>query len=290
MFRYPLPKHFYIGLFLIAVGWPLSWLRPAGVQLLWENSFLMLWVGYALVVDGLNVARQGSSLLTRNRKAYLGMFILSIPGWWLFEFFNLFLQNWHYIQNREVGSLEFAIRASIHFSIVIPAVLGTAELWAFSPKLSGLTHKRPLLIDNRTLSNYILIGIVLMLGVITLPRYFFPFVWVCLYLILDSLNLLRGTPSLLRFLQTGNWKPAVSLALGAITCGFFWEMWNFYAIPKWVYTVPFVNFAHIFEMPAPGYLGYLPFGLEVFALYSFLIDFLGLKKTFFYGGENYIRL
>ena len=32
---------------------------------------------------------------------------------------------------------------------------------------------------------------------------------------------------------------------------------------KWEYAVPFVNRYRLFEMPALGYAGYLPFGLEV---------------------------
>jgi hypothetical protein len=46
-------------------------------------------------------------------------------------------------------------------------------------------------------------------------------------------------------------------------CGFFWEAWNFYSYPKWVYHVPFVSWLKLFEMPLLGYGGYLPFALEV---------------------------
>jgi hypothetical protein len=28
-----------------------------------------------------------------------------------------------------------------------------------------------------------------------------------------------------------------------------WEAWNFYAGAKWVYTIPFVDWLKIFEMP-----------------------------------------
>jgi hypothetical protein len=51
---------------------------------------------------------------------------------------------------------------------------------------------------------------------------------------------------------------------------FFWELWNYYSYPKWVYHVPFADFWHIFEMPVLGYGGYLPFALELFALYQIL--------------------
>ena len=53
-----------------------------------------------------------------------------------------------------------------------------------------------------------------------------------------------------------------ALSLGALVCGLFWEMWNFYSAAKWVYTVPYVFRYLLFEMPLLGYGGYLPFGLE----------------------------
>ena len=46
-------------------------------------------------------------------------------------------------------------------------------------------------------------------------------------------------------------------------------------VPKWVYFVPFVDFAHIFEMPLLGYLGYLPF----FRYFSASSSFPGVKLS-----------
>lgn len=62
----------------------------------------------------------------------------------------------------------------------------------------------------------------------------------------------------------------VALGAGALVCGWFWEMWNYWAFPKWQYTIPWVDFVYVFEMPLLGYSGYLPFGLEVYAAYLFL--------------------
>ena len=49
--------------------------------------------------------------------------------------------------------------------------------------------------------------------------------------------------------------------VGALICGFFWEMWNYFSLARWTYTIPFVQRFHLFEMPILGYGGYLPFGL-----------------------------
>ncbi|MCZ0454684.1 hypothetical protein, partial [Escherichia coli] len=72
-------------------------------------------------------------------------------------------------------------------------------------------------------------------------------------------------------LTRGDWRPVAALMLGALICGFFWEMWNIYSSPKWLYSTPGVEFLYVFEMPLLGYLGYLPFALELYALVHLLM-------------------
>lgn len=78
-----------------------------------------------------------------------------------------------------------------------------------------------------------------------------------------------------RFTKRQLWK---QLWAGCLLCGFFWEFWNYYSSPKWIYEVPFVDFWHLFEMPLLGYLGYLPFALELYALYAMLSAWLPADK------------
>ena len=40
--------------------------------------------------------------------------------------------------------------------------------------------------------------------------------------------------------------------------------------PNWVYTLPVLNFAKVFEMPLLGYLGFPPFALECAVMYNFM--------------------
>jgi hypothetical protein len=89
--------------------------------------------------------------------------------------------------------------------------------------------------------------------------------------------------SLFDFLSEGNWKPFICLITGCIICGFFWEMWNYYSYPKWVYHLQLANFFHIFEMPVLGYLGYIPFSLELFAIYNLINGIFGNKI------DNYLK-
>jgi hypothetical protein len=70
--------------------------------------------------------------------------------------------------------------------------------------------------------------------------------------------------------REGRWDTVLVLFAAGLVCGWFWELWNVFSMPKWVYQVPFVGWLKLFEMPILGYGGYLPFALEVFAAWSLL--------------------
>ena len=94
---------------------------------------LPIWFGFILVLDGVNVARSGSSPLTRNWRGFVLLFLLSIPFWWVFELLNIPVQNWRYFFDHPIdtntlhGWIEYHTISSICFSTVLPAVLEIAE-------------------------------------------------------------------------------------------------------------------------------------------------------------------
>jgi len=215
---------------------------------------------------------------------FIGLFLVSAVGWWVFEFFNRYLQNWEYLGTGKMSVLKYAVVATLHFTTVTPAIFETAELWSTTGFVQQFRGRRRVELTGTLLSNAIFFGVLAVVAVITVPRYAFPLVWLSVLLILDPLNYLREQPSLLAKLQKGDWRPVIALMLSGITCGFFWEMWNYYAMPKWVYHVPFVSVLRVFEMPLLGYGGYLPFALEVYAFYHFLLGLLGVHQ------EDYVQL
>jgi hypothetical protein len=113
-------------------------------------------------------------------------------------------------------------------------------------------------------------GLALFFLSLAVPRFLFPFVWIGLFLALDPLNALLGHHSLTAQVREGRWDTVLVLFAAGLTCGWFWELWNVFSMPKWVYDVPFVGSPKLFEMPILGYGGYLPFALEVFAAWSLL--------------------
>ncbi len=270
--------HGRLGLIIIAIFWPLNWLL-AGPRTHW--GFFPLWLGYCLTVDALVLFRRGTSLLTRNWRKYVGLFAVSAPAWWLFEVINWRVQNWHYLGRELFTNLEYAVMASFSFSTVIPAVFGSAELMAsfgFVRRLGRGMIIRP---NRSSTLIFFILGLSTFTLMIMWPLYFFPFVWLSVYFIIEPINVWLGHHSLAERTRSGDWRPVIALWLGVLTCGFFWEMWNFFSYPKWIYTVPWVDFAHIFEMPLLGYGGYLPFALELHALYHLVVGLLGHKTAYY---------
>ena len=273
------PLYGWLGILLVVIFWWVNWTFD-GLRTHW--AFTPLWVGYCLTVDALVYFRKSTSLLTRNWKAYLSLFGISVLGWWLFELFNWRLQNWVYIGGNLFTNFEFAIFASFSFSTVIPAVFGTAELVGSFSWIKNIRPGWRLRTTKQTVLMFFLLGWSMLVLMLIWPRYFFPFMWLSVYFILEPINVWLGNRTLAESVDIGDWRPVFSLWLGALVCGFFWEMWNYYSYPKWVYLVPFVDFGHIFEMPVLGYGGYLPFSMELFALYHLVLGFTRRKKDWKY--------
>ena len=267
------PIHGWIGLGLVTVFWTLNW-ALTGLRTQW--AFFPLWLGYCLTIDAAVLWRTGTSLLSRSRLEYTGLFIASAPVWWLFELANWRLHNWHYDGAESFTTLQFWFWATLNFTTVIPAVFGSAELVrSFLPKSIRGPAIRP---TKATTLGFFLAGWAMLAVMIAWPRVFFPFVWFSLYFILEPINIWLGYRSLVDWTKDGNWQPVVALWLGVLLTAFFWEMWNFLSYPKWVYHVPWGNWLHVFEMPLLGYGGYLPFALELFAMYHLLMGLFGRKK------------
>jgi len=268
--RYLLPYRGLLGLLLIAIAWPLS-------QQISQNLFFPLWLGFILLVDGLVLRRTGTSLAVRSPKIMVVMFIVASPYWWAFEGINEITQNWVYVSSTEEdrGGLVGVIEASLSYSTVIPAVFEVSELigsFGFIKRFARL----PSLFLSRP--QIILTGVFGLGSLVTMliwPTYLFPITWLCLFFIFDPINNLAGRPSIISQVKNGDYRTVVAFALGALVCGFFWEMWNRDASVSWEYNIGYLDFARIFQMPLLGYGGYLPFGLETYAVFHFVAGLLG---------------
>ena len=274
------PIHGQLGLLLVLIFWMLNWLLSGLLQgsdnpsLTSHVGFFPLWLGYSLTVDALVFFRKGHSMISRNYRAYMQLFLVSCPVWWLFELINWRTGNWFYQGRDSFSNLQYFLFASVSFSTVIPAVFGTAELSSTFNWIRR-TQFGVKIASSQTLSIPMFVIGWCMLGLMFWkPKYYFPFVWISVHFIIEPINVWIGNETLLRHLEKGDWRPICALATGCLICGFFWEMWNFYSYPKWVYQIPFVGFFKIFEMPILGYGGYIPFSFELFAIYHLFVGFI----------------
>jgi hypothetical protein len=273
-------KHFpfygWIGLFLLILFWILNWSLD-GLRTHW--AFFPLWLGYSIFIDALVFSRKGTSLIKRNWKLFVGLFLISVPVWWLFELFNLRTQNWFYDGKQYFTDFEYFLLSSLSFSTVMPAVFGTAEFAGTFRWIKNLEIRKRIIPSSKTIFFLLTSGFLILVLIITLPGIFYPFVWISVFLLIEPLNIKLKNKSLLEFTASGEWSPVFALTVGSLICGFFWEMWNYFSYPQWKYFLPGVNILHVFEMPLPGYIGYLFFPFELYAIYNFITGTLSIKDS-----------
>jgi len=277
----------WCGAALTATSWLLAWNRFAWFEPLQPFTFTPLWLGYILVVNAWVLSRTGRCMMLNRSRYFLSLFPLSSAFWWFFEYLNRFVNNWYYIGAQPVTPLEYVVHATISFSTVLPAVLGTVDLLASYPGIgAGLDRLPPLLnTDPKTVGwGVLVVACGGLTGIGVWPSYVFPLVWVAPLLVITSLQMIAGEETIFSSTARGDWKSLWLAALAALICGVFWEMWNYKSLSHWEYAIPFVHGYKVFEMPILGYAGYLPFGLECVAVAQFFFpknfrDSLNVMQT-----------
>jgi len=240
----------------------------------------IVWTGYILFVDALVYKFKGRSPLMSDRLEFLVVAVVSIAGWWLFEFYNAprfwnsNLELWWHYHNLEPNLFLRRAGYDWAFATIFPAMFETAELFTVTlfkarPARLAIRFPKPLLIVLA------LLGAIGTIVPLVFPsEWFAPVVWLSFILLLDPINALRGSPSITGDLARGDWRRFWSLLAGGILCGLLWEFWNYWALSKWTYTVPYFGNIKIFEMPVLGYLGFPPFAVECWVMYIFLRSLL----------------
>jgi hypothetical protein len=267
------PARLCVGLSLITLSWSASW---SGETPLAHHSFFPLWLGYVLSVDAATERIAGSSLWTRGRARFAALFVASIPFWWLFEAFNDRLHNWSYQTHRSYSWLEYHLEASLAFSTVLPAMFVTAELYAALLRARRWNRGPALRPGSTGWAAVSMAGLAMIALTLAWPDTFFPLVWIGVFAFVDPLVRLSGGWNITAQVERGWWGTIWRLFAAGVTCGFFWEMWNSRALPKWTYSIEYADHWRLFEMPLLGYGGYLPFALECYALAMLVNRFTGV--------------
>lgn len=231
--------------------------------------YMFAWWPFILILDSLNYRKGGKSPLFESVQSFLYMLFVSVGVWLVFELFNLRLQNWSY-HGLPVRVWERWLGYFLAFASVIPAILELAV--HFQMELEG---KRLSLfsIKNTRIFRTVCVGLGIVCMILSLvwPLIFFPLVWLCFLFLLEPINYILGNVCFLKDLERKNWTRLWSWVLAGLAAGFCWEFFNFWAGSHWEYTLPYLNFGRIFQMPVLGYTGFMPFALEVFVGYTFFV-------------------
>ncbi|MBM4273850.1 MAG: hypothetical protein FJ134_05235 [Deltaproteobacteria bacterium] len=224
------------------------------------------WWPYLLFLDGVLLYRQGESWLLFRTREFLRLAFLSVTAWLVFEACNLSLHNWRYMGLWPRWWMRWPAYA-LAFATVLPGIFLTSQV------LQSLGLGREAQGSPRNLGRWqpwsLMAGAVLLVLPLICPTYAFPLVWLALIFLLDPFCDLMGGESLIVRGTRGERRELLCLAAAGLVCGLWWEMWNYPAGGKWIYTLPVLNSWRVFEMPLLGYLGFIPFALECRVIYNF---------------------
>lgn len=284
--RRPFPVWGWGALLALVLCWTLAWSRIPAFRQVQHFTFFPLWLSFILTVNALLKWRTGRSFVTDEPGRFVLLFLASAAYWWYFEYLNRFVNNWYYDEDKfyapSLGPFWYTLDSTVAFSTVLPGVMSVQRLILSFPRLRlPFEDWRPLPGPGRGWGLALLaLSAIGLLGIGCLPVYFYPLLWACPGLVILALQIIFGKDNILRPASAGNWSGIVSASLAALSCGFCWELWNFFSSCKWFYRVPFSQRFHIFEMPLLGYGGYIPFGLECLIVYALLSKYsLGAKVS-----------
>ncbi len=260
----PFPAYGYLGIAALLLA---EALMLRGVEPIATFFTPIAWSAYILIADAAVLALTNRSRLNDAPIVLARMAVLSIPLWLIFEAYNVRLQNWIYTGVPRDWTGAF-LGYGWSFATITPAMFETADLVeAMLPALPGKPWKVSAAAENVLIA----IGVALLMLPLVLPQhiaaYTFLLVWIGFVLLLDPVNKRLGLPSFLGDLSEGFRRRVYSFFLAGWICGWLWEFWNNWAAAKWHYIFPIAQNWKIFEMPVPGYLGFLPFALECFVMY-----------------------
>ena len=293
-----LPLWFWLGLGVTLFFWWLMWTRETVFGSLVYYAFTPLWWGFIFVLDGLTYRySNGYSLFASKPKTFLMSAIVSVGGWFFFEYFDYFaLGNWYYPNTLIPGLNHTSIVALflIAYSTVWPAVFEWYTLLNAFPKLANRYSQGPKLVLPAKL--LLCISFVLFAAVPFWPYPLFWAMWIAPLIGVAGILMLQNIWTPFNALADGNWSPVLIMALSSLFNGFFWEVWNFGSahpvVPVtnpnyWIYDIPYVNVIHIFaEMPLLGFFGYLPFGVLVWVVFIWAGKVFGFNTNLLPDGKN----
>jgi hypothetical protein len=241
----------------------------AGIEPFSSWNTPIAWTGFILFADSIVFRARRRSWIRSRPREFVFLALVSVPLWLVFEFYNLFIENWYYTGLPE----NFALRCfgyAWSFATIWPAIFEAADLIAvLRRRLTPTTADRQPTVPAARFSGAMwlsfIAGAVMLAWPLVWPSpYLAAPVWLGFIFLLEPVNARLGIDTLC---ARGRPDRLVNLAASGLLCGVLWEFWNYWAAAKWHYTVPIMEHVKIFEMPLPGYLGFPAFAFECFTMY-----------------------
>jgi hypothetical protein len=245
---------------------------PALARWVAVNMTPLVWPGYLVLLEGILVIQTGTSPVRRRPHHFALLCLASVVIWCVFDWINFyFIHAWVYIGMPQANPWSRYWGYATAFASVVPGMLMSGQVflnlgwfdWARSPAwrmprwakwfalvIGAAMAAWPLLhadpVTNLTL-------------------------WTGLVFFLDPVNLKLGRPSMFRDWQNGWYGRTLAAFAGGLLCGLLWEFWNYWALAKWTYRLPFLGGwenVRYFEMPVIGLIGFIPFGIECWVMWQ----------------------
>jgi len=257
------PLHGIFGVILLILSETLHFKK---IDLFYSWFYCFAWWSYILIVDATIYRLKGNSLILNRTKEFFLMIPWSVFIWLIFEAANRSLENWYYI-NLPPSIVERWSGYALAYGTVLPGLFETTELLESFGFLKKSKMKKTVISSEGHIV-LALLGIACLISSVLVPEYFFSLIWVGFIFLLEPFNYRFGARSLLKDLEEGTPRKIYLLLIAGLICGFLWEFWNFWALSKWIYTVPFFQGTKGFEMPFLGFLGFPPFAVQAYIMYN----------------------
>ncbi|HEY8665890.1 MAG TPA: hypothetical protein VIL86_04450 [Tepidisphaeraceae bacterium] len=285
---------------LIAVNMtPLSWF---GYIIFLDGLLVVLPKRH--IVPGQHSPPKSASPLRARPHHFVLLALASVFIWCVFDYINFyFIAAWRYIGMPGNPGIpgDFSDRFLgyfLSFATIVPGMLLTGQAflnlglfdWAQTRKhrqrsrrLVGSASADGMIASTEADAPGLPRWAKILVLLIGMAMFLWPFLypdpitnltlWTSLVFFLDPLNCKLGRPSMLRDWQNGYFARTLAAFAGGLTCGLLWEYWNYWALCKWVYHLPFLGRLEqykYFEMPLIGLLGFIPFALECWVMWQTL--------------------
>jgi hypothetical protein len=219
-----------------------------------DYAYGIVWWGVLLLVDAYNTVRRGLSLWRGDVARFLTITApVSVLIWLLFEALNLPAPQWQYRGNVS-GLWGKVLFGFIAFSTVVPIMV---ESWWV---VAGKPCAPAGLLEWARRYRWFLVAAAMGVAVIPFINRIFWLnqgIW-----LIPALVLLP----FVRVESCSGGQFMRALVVSGLLAGIAWEAFNYPARTHWEYLI-LPDVPHLFHMPLPGYLGFIPFALSMIAVY-----------------------